>query len=135
MRGHHQVVSLLFGLVILVAGCGGTSESDLVTLQISDEQLNSQVDTWVNQLGLAQTDPDLWRERLERACTEGVWHSDIAMQLAEEFIEEDLAASVRGEGLDPPTVESGAQALWLMGVNVCRDAFPDGEIENGPPSP
>ena len=43
--------------------------------------------------------------------------------------------SVRGEGLDPPTVESGAQALWLMGANVCRDALPDGEIEKGLPSP
>ena len=74
-------------------------------------------------------------ERLERACSEGVWERDVARQLAEEFIDEDLAKSVRAEGSGPPTVEEGAQSLWMMAVNVCRDAFPDGEIEKGPPSP
>jgi len=52
---------------------------------------------------------------------------------AEQFIEEDLAVSVRASGLGPPSVEDGAQALWIMTVDVCRDAFPDGEIEEGPP--
>ena len=73
--------------------------------------------------------------RRERACTEGVWDRDVATQLAEEFIQEDLAVSVRAEGSGPPSAGEGAQALWIMAVNVCRDVFPDGAIEDGPPSP
>ncbi len=101
----------------------------------SDEELIAQASTCVNSLGLAQTDPGVWRERLERACAEGVWERDVATRLAEEFIAEDLAVSVQGEGLGPPSVDGGAQALWIMAVNVCRDVFPDGEIEDGPTGP
>ena len=130
MRSHRRMTFLIFGLVFLAAGCdnGGI---DTPGSEISDEQLIPQINTWLNQLGLAQTNPDVWRERLERACTEGVWTDEVATQLAQEFIDEDLAVSVRAEGLGPPSVESGAQALWLMAMNVCRDAFPDGEIEKG----
>jgi len=135
MGGLRRVASLFVLSVILAAGCGDASKDDSVALQVSDEKLTCQISTWTNQLGRVQTDPDIWRERLGRACTEGVSDSDAASQLAEEFIKEDLAVSARGDGLGPPTVGSGAQALWLMAVNVCRDAFPDGAIENGPPCP
>ena len=126
---------LLLGLVVLVAGCGDDNESESPQIEVSDEQLIPQISTWVNQLGLSQADPVVWRQRLDRACTEGVWEEDVARELAEEFIQEDLAVSVRGEGLGPPSVDDGAQALWIMAVNVCRYAFPEGAIDSGPSSP
>lgn len=30
----------------------------------SDEEIEIIAATWINQLGLAQTDPDVWRDRL-----------------------------------------------------------------------
>jgi hypothetical protein len=63
----------------------------------------------------------------------GVWDAPVALSLAEEFIAEDMAVSIRGEGTGEPSVDDGAAALWIMAVNVCRDAFPEGEIETGPP--
>ncbi len=125
---------LIFGLVFLAAACDNRG-IDAPGSEISDEQLIPQISTWVNLVGLAQPDPVVWRGRLERACTEGVWDRQVASQLAEEFIDEDLALSVLAPGLGPPSVESGAQAIWTMAVNVCRDAFPAGEIEKGPPFP
>ena len=121
-------------MLVLVAGCGEGTEPTSLIIEISDEQLTLQTTTWVNQLGLAQTDPDVWRQRLERACTEGVWDDEVVTRLAEEFIDEDLGVSVRDESLGSPPVGEGARALWSMAVNVCGDAFPEGEIENGPPS-
>lgn len=109
------------------------SETGPSGLEISDDQLIPQIATWVNQLGLVQTDTVVWRQRLQRACIEGVWDDEIATRLAEEFIAEDLPLSVRSEDLGPPLVGDAAQALWTMAVNVCRNSFPEGEIEQGPP--
>ena len=133
MQERHLICVLLFVLPLLVAGCGDSIGSESPAIEMSDEQLVPQIGTWVNQLGLAQTDPVVWRQRLERACNEGVWEPEVARRLAEEFIEEDLVMSVRDEGSGLPPVEAGAQSLWIMAVNVCRDAFPEGEIEDGPP--
>jgi len=135
MRIHRRVALLLLLLTILLAGCDDAGGGDAAAIEISDEQLTVQAGTWVNSLGLMQNDPGVWRERIERACIEGVWDRDAAMQLAEEFIEEDLATSVRAQGSGPPSVVDGARALWTMAVNACRDAFPAGAIEDGPPSP
>ena len=119
---------MLVGVLLLVAGCGDSTPE----LEFDEEQLVQEIQTWPNFVGLLQTDPDVWRQRLVRACTEGVWETEVAVALAEEFIGEDMVVSVRAGG-DTPPVEMGAQALWLMAVNVCRDSFPDGEIEEGPP--
>lgn len=135
MQGHRPISLLILGLMMVTAGCGDSSGSEPSKIEIADEQLIPQISTWVNNLGLAQTDPVVWRQRLERACTEGVWEREVARRLAQEFINEDQVVSVRAEGLDPPSVEDGAQSLWIMAVNVCRDLFPNGEIEDGPPSP
>lgn len=128
MRSRRVIGSMLVGLLLLLAGCGDSTPE----LELDDEQLFQQIGTWTNQLGLSQTDPDVWRQGLVRACTEGVWEPDVAVALAEEFIDEDMVLSVRARG-DTPRVEEGAQSLWLIAVNVCRDSFPDGEIEKGPP--
>ena len=111
-----------------------TSSAAPSEIEISDEQARAQISTWVNQLGLMQTDPVVWRQRLLRACTEGVWDHDVALRLAEDFIGQDLELSPGMEGAKQPTVEVGAQTLWIMAVNVCADAFPEGTIQNGPPS-
>jgi hypothetical protein len=126
-------VLVAIGFAVVAGGCGGNAADDPVGITSSDEQLIQQSGTWVNSLGLAQTDPGTWRTRLERACSEGVWDREVAMELATQFIEEDVAVSVRAEGLGMPSVEDGARALWTMAVNVCRDAFPVGAVEDGPP--
>lgn len=92
------------------------------------------IPNWPNLAGLGQVDPDVWAERLDRACAEGVWEDDVAWRLADEFIAEDLPYSVRADGTIPETGEA-AQALWLMAVNYCRADFPAGEIADGAPTP
>ncbi len=95
-----------------------------------------QVRVWVNMLGLAQFHPVVWRDRFDRMCGEGVWSPDVALALSSKFIATDLGAgaSVRGAGLGLPSPQDGAVALWSMAVNTCRDRFPEGAIEQGPPA-
>lgn len=33
------------------------------------------------------------------------------------------------------SIRMSPRALWIMAANVCRDAFPEGEIDEGPPVP
>ncbi|MCP3934325.1 MAG: hypothetical protein GY708_03015 [Actinomycetia bacterium] len=102
---------------------------------IDTSQLPAAIPTWVNQLGLNQSDPEVWSDRLEQACVQSVWDHEVAIRLAAEFIEQDLTESVRAPGLGEPTDREGAQALWLMAAQVCRDSFPPEAIETGPPTP
>lgn len=100
-----------------------------------DGELKVVAQNWVNSLGLTQPDPEVWRERLGIACAEGVWDRDVARRLAAEFIDEDLPLSRRVPDLGDPTADEGAIALWIMAAQVCREAFPPGAIETGPPTP
>ncbi len=95
-----------------------------------------QVPVWVNMVGLAQFHPVVWRDRFDRMCSEGVWSADVAMALSAEFIATDLDAgtSARDASLGPPSLQDGAVAIWSMAVNTCRDRFPQGAIEQGPPA-
>ncbi|MCL1692274.1 MAG: META domain-containing protein [Actinomycetia bacterium] len=103
-------------------------------IELTDEE-TQQVRMWENTLGLAQFHPVVWRDRFDRMCTDGVWDPDVALALSSEFIATDLeaGASTRSSGLGPPSSQDGASALWLMAVNTCRDRFPEGAIEQGPP--
>lgn len=94
-----------------------------------------QVPMWVNQLGLAQFHPAVWRDRFDRMCGEGVWNPDAALRLSAEFINTDLeaGASVRIETAGPPVVEDGALILWVMAASTCPGSFPAGAIEQGAP--
>lgn len=91
---------------------------------------------WVNMLGLNQVDSAVWRDRFDRMCDEGVWNTDVALRLAAEFIDFDLKAgvSIRVGDIGPPLPENGADALWIMAFNTCRDRFPAEAIERGRPS-
>ena len=119
--------------VFIASACSNVSPSPLA--DVSDDQILVHARNWPNLLGISADGADLWRERLNRACTEGVWDHDVAFALASVFMNEDEAAgrSVRVLGAEEPTVENAALALWLTAVNVCREEFPPESIDRGPP--
>ncbi len=118
---------------IIAASCSDFVPAPLAN--VSDDQILTQARNWPNMLGISADDPELWRGRLSRSCTEGVWDHDVAFALASTFMtaDEDAGLSMRVPGTEEPTVEAAAQALWLMAVNVCRERFPAGSIDRGPP--
>ena len=72
---------MLLSAFVAIASCGsGTSESDLTTvsepevtetsgtLVADDTELIAAASTWINQLGLNQSDPDVWRDRLRQGA-------------------------------------------------------------------
>ena len=89
---------------------------------------------WSNSVGLQQTDPDVWFERLGEMCGEGVWDHDVARRLGARYQTEDIDFSLT-PGILPEgvPVHQPAQSVWLIAVEVCRDQFPEGAIEEGPP--
>ena len=102
-----------------------------VTLDdVSDAEIELQVRTWVNMTGLGETDVAVWRERLSRACTFGVW--DEPMGFVEEFVSDDPQVP-DGAMVDEELDDQAALALWIMAVDVCGDQFPEGAVEKGPP--
>lgn len=107
--------------------------SSTVLAGVSDEEIKTVAATWVNQLGLAQTDPHVWRDRLTEACNDGVWNPDIAFELADRYVAEDQETYPGGDDATPPSTEEAANALWTMAAQVCRDSFPPGAIDAGPP--
>ena len=121
---------VLLALVLTVGGC--TEEA--YELQVTDAELSTQVLTWPNFTGLPQVDPGVWRERLERACTEGVSDHDVARSLASEFFAEDARLG-RPPDAAPPEEAEAAAALWLMARNTCPEQFTGEDISRGPPFP
>lgn len=118
---------------LMSSGCGDSSPLPLA--EVSDDEILLNASNWPNTVGISADDADLWRERLNRACTDGVWDHDVASVFGEEFMTEDENAglSIGSAGSEEPTVEHAAQALWLTAVNVCRDQFPPESIDKGPP--
>ncbi|GBE20672.1 MAG TPA: hypothetical protein ENH00_03195 [Actinobacteria bacterium] len=145
VRSRTVIVAVLIGVVIVAGGCaagsaiGGTTTDTIgVTtaafpVDMTDEALRSVSSTWVNMLGLRQLDPAVWRRRLSEACTLGVWNKTVAVDLAGRYIAVDASVSPRTPDEGPPTVEDGADALWLMALQVCRDRFAADAIDAGPP--
>ena len=119
---------IILGLVTPLAACSGGA-----SLDVTDEELRPAVLTWVNTTGLVKEDADLWRERLTEACDQGVWDDEVAERLIHRYVDEDLDAAMEGVSDSEELRERAAQALWIMAVQVCRDDFPEGEIEEGPP--
>jgi N-acetylneuraminic acid mutarotase len=58
-----------------------------------------------------------------------VWDHDVAVQLATEFINEDLAAGLEVSAIEPRSTEIAALYLWSMASHHCPDAFPPGQIK------
>jgi hypothetical protein len=127
----------MFVVLLMVMAAGACDSSPRLLPDVRDEEILLQASTWPNALGLRADDTDLWRQRLGRACSSGVWSHDVAIALGAEFMAEDESAgrSIRAAGYEQPTAEQAGQALWLIAVNVCRDQFPRGSIEIGPPTP
>lgn len=107
--------------------------SSTVLADVSDEEIETVAGTWVNRLGLIQTDPDVWRNRLTDACTEGVWDPDVALELADQYLTDDRETFAGSDDATMPATEEAANALWTMAAQVCRDSFPTGAIDAGPP--
>lgn len=119
-------------MVVLVTSCSSSSSTMLA--DVSNDEIKSVAATWVNQLGLNQTDPTEWRDRLTEACTEGVWDSDVAYELADQYLVEDRDTFAGGDDVALPTTAEAADTLWTMAMQVCRESFPAGTIDAGPPS-
>mgnify|MGYP001819431075 FL=1 len=114
----------LVACLVLIAGCGEGSPIS-INIEIDQDLLKDKVSTWVQDFGTEQTDPDVWAERLDRACGEGVWDLSVARDLAVEFVTEDLRDAAAGEGLDPTDTEDAAAALQEMAKDACPEKFGD----------
>ncbi len=140
----------VFGVGLVVLGIGGvgsdtpaptsgpttsTAETASSTslVEIDESKVALATTMWLNQVGLDQTDVTIWTERLRQACTQGVWDDDVALALAKQFVDQDQALSLRDPSLGEATATEAATSLWIMAVQACRDEFPPGAIEGGPP--
>lgn len=104
---------VLVALVITTVGC--SSDSPYTDKQLTDVGL-----TWLNDLGLNQTSPSIWGERLDLICTAS--DESELITLADRFVTEDLSVSVRGQpGGDGsrPTNEQAADTLALLRRMAC----------------
>lgn len=111
--------------LLLIAGACGEGSGISINIDIDQDLLKDKVSTWVQDFGTEQTDPDVWAERLDRACGEGVWDFSVARDLAVEFVTEDLRDAATGEGLDPSATEDAAAALQEMAKDACPEKFGD----------
>ena len=109
-------------ICLLAAACG---EGSPISIDIDKDLLKDRVTTWVQDFGTEQSDPEVWEERLDRACGEGVWDFGVARDLAVEFVTEDLRGAAAGEGLDPSVTAEAAEALQEMARDACPEKFND----------
>ncbi len=117
------------------------SRADIGRLQTVQEPLRGSIQTWLNGVGLARLDADLWQARLDRTCAEEFWVNTGALHaLADEFVAADEAFVAADPVLAamhvdrPPTDKSSAYvSLWTMALNNCRHLVPPGVVANGPP--
>ena len=100
-----------FAIVVLAVGC--SSGPSAVLADVSDDEIESVAGNWANQLGLIQTDPTVWRDRLTDACTEGVWDPDVAFELADQYLAEDRETFTGGSDGAQPATSAAADALWI----------------------
>lgn len=93
----------------------------------ADEEAWNAAMTWVNQTGLSQGDPGVWRSRLDRICEIGPPTDDAESEmsrLAGEFTSEDAELSVRVDGM-LPTPDEAAESLWTIAYSqACPNNMP-----------
>jgi len=146
-----KVLRALLALVLLAPACGGDTvsttatsvdwdairqrtEVDLEKLQGVPETMRGSILSWYNGTGLAQLDPTVWQQRLDRACAQKFWiNPDRLLAMAGEFAAADQVLSNRDEAAGPVEVPAAASTLWVMALNHCRELVPLEAVRAGPP--
>ncbi len=124
-------------LVAVVAACGG---SDATTTTVvtdgptpsiipDDPELRRNIyGVGINGVGTLGAPEESWIALAEAGCQQGAWDWGTARALGDQFL----------STYDPDaTTEPAAmaQTVWLMTILGCRQLFPQGAIERGPPPP
>ena len=125
----------LITVALILAACGGGSEATTTTESaappetiIPPETAQLVIDTARNQAGTEIATEEEWLAIGEAACRDGAWDWGVARVMAADL----LASKPAVEGV---THDSLSQVIWIMAVTGCRDRFPAGAIERGPPDP
>lgn len=84
-------------MMVLVSGCSSSSDW-------SDQDISNAASVWINQLGLTQTDEEVWSDRLDAVCADGADN----FSLAEQYVAEDAGYSVRSDGTVPALGKAGS---------------------------
>lgn len=83
-----------------------------------------------NATGLTSWSPDDWVRLADAGCRGGAWDHDEARRLADEALRGPVDAQQSLAGL---TDDDLAGVVWLVTIERCRDRFPHGAIDLGPP--
>ena len=77
----------------------------------------------------------MWLTRLNEICEAGVWDAAVGRQLGVRYYTKDESLWAGVPGSEPPEVQPDevARTLWIMAAGFCRDDFPEGVLEAGPP--
>jgi hypothetical protein len=105
----------LLVLLVWCTGVGGEAEPEPATF--TDEQITVAANTWLQGVGLLQTDSQVWSERLDQVCASDIHSDPAASALAAEFIAEDLETQSPTDGTPP--ISSGVTALRQMSLPIC----------------
>jgi hypothetical protein len=79
------------------------------------QDLSAAASVWLNQLGLNQTDEDVWSIRLDTICAAD---SDL-LSLAEQYVVEDAEYSVRSDAT-LPTPDDAKESLEIISLQSCE---------------
>jgi hypothetical protein len=101
-------LAVLISIVVLVAGCSSSSDW-------SDQDISNAASVWVNQLGLNQSDEDVWSDRLGDICAADA----DSLSLAEQFMTDDAEYSVRSDGTMPALGEV-VVSLDIIQLQTCE---------------
>lgn len=119
-------VAALSLLMFLLAGCGSDPGSAPPEASLREGiVIEDELRTWTHQVGLIQSDPDVWEVRFEEICVAQRDGSGAALEaLAIRYIEEDAHLSVRtdpGESPvgDLPTTSDAVDSLVMIAGSVC----------------
>lgn len=102
-------------VIAIAEGLRPTSPSMFDTTNWSYQDISNAASVWLNQLGLNQTDDEVWSNRLDVVCATD---SDLRA-LAERYIAEDAGHSVRSDGT-LPAPEEGEQSLDTIRLQTCE---------------
>lgn len=106
MRHLTEIVSVLL-VAGLLAACSNPAPW-------SDQDTSNAAVVWLNQVGLNQTDEDVWSDRLDALCD----IDPVYINLAERYIAQDAEYSVRSDG-ELPTSEEGRESLYTIRLQTC----------------